>query len=106
MPQDDRAAAPAPVTPRTFRKRRRSMESVMSVMAHAAVAGHVVLDVATDAPAHAQRRDLIHLGHALDLSVTRLACLRAERLDVSHMREAHKAGQRVNADPLRRLVIA
>src|SRR2546426_7061207 len=103
MPQDDRAAAPAPVTPRTFRNRRRSMESVMLVMAYGAVASHVVLHVAAHAPPHAQRRDFIDLRHVLDLSMTRRARLRAERLDVSHMREADEPRQRMDPHPLGRL---
>src|SRR2546430_8327194 len=70
MPQADTAAAPAPVTPRTFRKRRRSTELLMSVVAHAAVAGHVVLDVAAHAPPHAQGRNLGYLRHLLDVPVT------------------------------------
>src|SRR6266478_4662244 len=103
MPHADTAAAPAPVTPRTFRKRLRSMESVISVVAHAAVAGHVVLDVTADAPSHAQRRHLRDLRHALDLAVARRTRRRAERFDVPHMREPHEAGECVHADPLGRL---
>src|SRR6267378_94255 len=106
MPQDDTAAAPAPVTPRTFRNRRRSMESVISVMTHAAVAGHVVLDVAADAPSHAQRRDLFDLRHALHLAVARHTCRRAERLDVTHVRKTHKPRQRMDPHPLRRFPLA
>src|SRR5467141_2173246 len=102
MPQDDSAAAPARVTPSTFRKRLRSMESVISVVAHAAVAGHVVLDVTADAPSHAQRRYLRDLRHALDLAVARHTRSRAERFDVPHMGEAHEPGERVHADPLGR----
>src|SRR6266508_779168 len=85
MPQDDKAAAPALVAPRTFRNRRRSRESVTLVVAHAAVAGYrrLLRHVAADAPAHAQRRDLRDLRHLLDLAVTREARLGAERFDVT-----------------------
>src|SRR4051812_8144637 len=103
MPQDDTAAAPAPVTPRTFRNRRRSMESVISVMTHAAIAGHVVLDMAAHAPAHAQSRDLLDLRHSLHITVARRARCGAERLDMTHVRKAHESRHRVDADPLRRL---
>src|SRR6266550_4463640 len=113
MPQAETAAAPAPVTPRTFRKRLRSMESVISVMTHAAVAGHGVLHVTADAPSHAERRHLLDLGHVCNVAVARRtggvsvgALPGGKSLDVTHMREAHEAGQRVDADPLRRFPLA
>src|SRR5947207_2142176 len=106
MPQADSVAAPAPVTPRTFRNRRRLIESgvVISVMAHATVASHVVLHVAADAPAHAQGRDLLDLRRLLHVAMTRRARLGAEGFDVTLVREVHEAGDRVNADPLRRFL--
>src|SRR5881394_470356 len=106
MPQDDTAAAPAPVTPRTFRKRLRSMESVISVVAHATVTGHVVLDVAADAPSHAQRRDLLDLRHLLYVAVARRTRRRAERFDMTHVRKAHEPRQRVNPNPFRGFPLA
>src|SRR5882762_4632492 len=106
MPHADTAAAPAPVTPRTFRKRLRSIESVISVVAHAAVPRNIVLDVAADAPAHAQRRDLRDLRHLLHVAVARHTRRRAKCLDVSHMWEADEAGQRMHANPFRRFSLA
>src|SRR5712672_4151028 len=102
MPQDESAAAPAPVTPRTVRNRLRSMESVISVMTHAAIAGDIVLDVTAHTPTHAQRRDLFHLGRFLHVAMAGDAGGGPERLDVSHVREAHEAGQRVDANPIGR----
>src|SRR5437773_8547655 len=106
MPQADTAAAPAPVTPRTFRKRRRSTELLMSVVAHAAVAGHVVLGVAAHAPPHAQGRNLGYLRHLLDVPVTCHARLCAERLDMPHVRETDEAGEGVDPNPFRRFSLA
>src|SRR6267154_1046606 len=102
MPQADTAAAPALVTPRTFKKRLRSSESVISVMAHAAVAGDVVLHVTTDAPPHAERRDLGNLRRMLHVAVAGDTRVGAEGLDVTHMGETHEPGQRVDAYPFRR----
>src|SRR5947207_5207137 len=106
MPHADSVAAPAPVTPRTFRKRRRSIESVISVMAHATVASHAVLHVTADAPAHAERRDLFDLRRLLHVAMAGGArrCGRAEGLDVALVREVHEAGDRVNANPLWRFL--
>src|SRR5882762_5823014 len=113
MPQAVTAAAPAPVTPRTFRKRLRSIESVISVMTHAAVARDFVFDVAPHAPPHAQGRDLLDLGRVFHVAVARRAGLvsldaqpRAQSLDVAHVRETHETGKRVDAHPLRRLPLA
>src|SRR4051812_24425156 len=108
MPHADSVAAPAPVTPRTFRNRRRSIGSgaVISVMAHAAVASHVVLNVTADAPAHAQRRDLLDLRRLLHVAMAGGARRwgRAEGLDVALVRKMHEAGYRVDANPLRRFL--
>src|SRR5437899_12625240 len=71
-------------------------------MAHATIARYVVFDVAAHAPTHPQRRDLRHLSHLLDVAVTSRACLRAERLDMPHVREAHEARQGVDPNPFRR----
>src|SRR5438552_18588139 len=68
-------------------------------MAHATIARYVVFDVAAHAPTHPQRRDLRHLSHLLDVAVTSRACLRAERLDMPHVREAHEARQGVVRNP-------
>src|SRR6185503_19579399 len=106
MPHADTAAAPALVTPSTFRNRRRSIESVMSVVAHAAIAAHLVLDVAAHAPAHFERRDLGNLRHGFDVAVARDAGIRAQPFDVTHVRELYEAGQRVDPNPLRRLPLA
>src|SRR5688572_21765010 len=109
MPQADAAAAPAPPTPNTFRKRRRFIPSLTRaplVVTYAAVPGHLVLHVTVDAPAHAQRRDLFDLSHALDLAVARGAGIGAEGLDVAHVGEAHEPGERMDAHPLRRLALA
>src|SRR5947207_15882806 len=106
MPQADTAAAPAPVTPRTFRKRRRSTELLMSVVAHAAVAGHVVLDVAAHAPTHAQRRNLGYLRHLLDVPVTCHARLGAQRLDMPHVRGSDESWECVDPNPLHRFSFA
>src|SRR5256885_6798764 len=108
MPHADSVAAPAPVTPSTFRNRRRSIESVISVMAHATVASHAVLHVTADAPAHAERRDLLDLRCRLHVAMASGArrCGCAEGLDVALVREVHEAGYRVTADPLRRFFFA
>src|SRR6266446_5361564 len=106
MPQADTAAAPAPVTPRTFRKRLRSIESVISVVAHAAIAGHVVLDVAAHAPSHPQRGHLFDLWHFRDVAVAGHTRRGAEGLDVPHVGKAHEPGQGVDAHPLRRFPLA
>src|SRR5213594_4293289 len=91
MPQAESAAAPAPVTPRTLRKRLRSILLGPSVMAvrlrlvvtHGTIAAHFVLHVTLHAPAHPQRGDLIDLRHALHVPVALGARLRAECLDVT-----------------------
>src|ERR1700752_2280857 len=113
IPQAETAAAPAPVTPRTFKNRLRSMGSVISVMAHAAFAADLVLDVAAHAPSHLQGRDLGNLRHGLHIAVARRtggvridAQPGAKSLDVAHVREAREPGQRVNPDPLGRLSLA
>src|SRR6266511_1300459 len=111
MPQAESVAAPAPVTPSTLRNRLRSIPSVIAlglplVVAHGAVATHFVPLVTPHAPSHAQRRDLIHRRHALDVAVAGTARLGAERLDVALVRDMHEAGQRVAADPLGRLPLA
>src|SRR5882762_1728636 len=107
MPQAEMAAAPAPVTPRTFRKRLRSIVfgpsviAVRLVVTHGTVAADFVLLVAGHAPPHSQRRDLVDLWHRLHIAMARAARLRAEGLDVALVRETHEARQRVNARPLR-----
>src|SRR5688572_28485315 len=103
MPHADTAAAPAPVTPSTFRNRRRLMGSVISVVTHATVAAHFVLDVTAHAPSHLQRGDLVDLRHGFHVAVTVLARVGAQGLDVTHVREADETGERVNANPLGRL---
>src|SRR3982750_4788052 len=107
IPHAESVAAPAPVTPRTFRNRRRSIESVISVMAHAAVASHVVLHVAADAHPHAERRDLLDLRRLLHVAMAGGARRRsgAECLDVALMGKVHEAGYRVHANPLRRFLL-
>src|SRR5437660_6864732 len=110
IPQDESAAAPAPVTPSTLRNRLRSIESVIDpslvlVVTHGTVARHFVFDVAAHAPPHAQRGHLIHLRHALHVAMARGARLRAERFDVTHVRETREPRQRMNAHPLRRLLV-
>src|ERR1043166_3157992 len=112
IPHADTAAAPAPAAPRTFRKRRRSSESegggvwVISIVAHAAVATHLVRDVTAYAPSHPQGGDLVDLRHFLDVAVARDAGLGTEPLDVSHVREVDEAGHRMNPEPLGRLSLA
>src|SRR6267142_6118062 len=106
MPHEDRAAVPAPVTPSTFRKRRRSRESVISIVTDATVAGHFALHVTAHAPSHPQRRDLLNLRHALHVAVTGRARLGAKRLDVAHVGEAYEAGKRMDANPLRGFPLA
>src|SRR5574341_1585365 len=103
MPHADTAATPAPVTPRTFTNRRRLMGSVMSVVAHGAIAAHFFFDVAADAPPHLQGRDLVDLRHGLHVAVAIRARSGPQRLDVAHVREPHEPRQRVDASPLRRL---
>src|SRR5258706_5154306 len=103
MPQADTAAAPAPVTPSTFRNRRRSRDSLISVVTHAAVARDVVLHVTADAPPHPERRDLGNLRRMLHVAVARDTRVGAHGLDVTHMGETHEPGQRVHANPFRRV---
>src|SRR6266536_3555343 len=102
MPQAETAAAPAPVTPSTFRKRLRSRDSVISVVTHAAIARDVVLHVTPDAPSHPEGRDLGNLRRMLHVAVAGDTRVGAEGLDVPHVREAHKPGQRMHANPFRR----
>src|SRR2546425_6121340 len=73
-------------------------------MAQGAIAAHAALHVTGDAPAHLQGRHLIDLGHALDLAVTGDARLRTHHLDVPHVGEAHEPRERVDPDPLGRLL--
>src|SRR3989475_722978 len=73
-------------------------------MAQGAIAAHAALHVTGDAPAHLQGRHLIDLGHALDLAVTGRARLRTQRLNVPHVGKAHEPGERVDPDPLGRLL--
>src|SRR5690349_17037651 len=98
MPQAETAAAPPPVTPRILRNRLRFIPSVMSSprpsleMARRAVARHLALDVASDAPAHLERRRLVETRLFGDLAVAIGARFgtRAERLDVPHVGEVHE----------------
>src|SRR2546430_9151009 len=114
MPQAETAAAPPPVTPKILRNRLRFIPSVMSSpppsleMARRAVARHLALDVAPDAPAHFQRRYLIDARLLGDLAMAIGARFgaRAERLDVTHMREVYEVGDCVDADPLGRRLVA
>src|SRR5258705_6002927 len=114
MPQADRVAAPAPVTPRTFRNRLRFMPSGPSVISmrlrlvvtHGTVADHLLLHVTRHAPSHSQRRHLVDLGHALHVPVARRTRLGAEGFDVALVGEANESGKRVNPGPLRRLLFA
>src|SRR5260370_12312227 len=110
IPHEESAAAPALVTPSTLRNRLRSIASVIDpslvlVVAYGAVARHFALDVAAHAPPHAQCGHLVHLRHALHVAVARDARLRPERFDVTHVREARETRQRVDAHPLRRLLL-
>src|SRR6266542_3578558 len=91
MPHDVRAAA---VTQSTFRKRRRSRESVISVVTDATVAGHFALHVTAHAPSHAQRRDLLDLRHALHVAVTGRARLRVTPHARLQRRDARLTGDR------------
>src|SRR5436305_12698038 len=94
MSHADAAAAAPPVAPRTVRNRLRSIRRA-SVVTHGAVARDVALHVAVDAPAHLERGDLVHLRHAIHVTVTSAAALGAQHLDVPHVREAHESGERV-----------
>src|SRR5207302_586335 len=60
--------------------------------------------MAVDAPAHLERGDLMHLGHRAHVPVARGAALSAENFDMAHMGEPHEAGERMDPDPLRRLL--
>src|SRR5207247_5467355 len=73
--------------------------------AQRAIAAHLPLHVAVDAPAHLERGDLMHLRHRAHVPVARGAALGAENVDVAHMGEPHEAGERVDADPLRRFLV-
>src|SRR6266705_999538 len=73
-----------------------------SVVAHGAVAAHVALHVTVDAPAHLERGDLVDLRHAAHVPVAVHAALGAQDLDVSLVRKAHEARERVHPDPLGR----
>src|SRR5207237_8133323 len=91
IPHDERAAAPAPVTPRTLRNRLRSIESVIDssrvlVVTHAAVSRHFVFDVAAHAPPHAQRCHLVHLRHLLHIALARGTPMLSDFLDLAHLR--------------------
>src|SRR5437660_2529997 len=109
MPQAPSAAAPPPVTPKTFRNRRRFMPSVIdrarSIVTEGTVATHLVLHVTPDAPPHAQRRHLKDLRHRLHRPVTGDARRGAEGLDVSVMREVYEVGVGVDANPFRRVPV-
>src|SRR5262245_40016773 len=106
MPQAETAAAPAPVTPSTFRNRRRLMASLISVVTYAAIARHFAFDVTADAPPHAERGYLIDLRHSPHVAVTVQTRLGAERFDVPHVRKTNESREGVNARPLRRFALA
>src|SRR5437773_900546 len=97
----DAAAAAPPVAPRTVRNRRRSI-SRASVVTQRAVARNVALHVTVDAPAHRERRDLVHLRHLAHVAVTGDAAVRAQDFDMPLMREPDEPGKRMHADPLGR----
>src|SRR5713101_3408411 len=99
--QPDSATAPPPVTPRTLRKRRRSMPSIMLdlVVTRGAILGHLVLLVTIETPTHLERRILIDAWHFLNRPVTGLAG-DASGLHVPHVREMHKRWQLVDLHPL------
>src|SRR5260370_32585588 len=110
IPHEESAAAPALVTPSTLRNRLRSIESVIDpslvlVVAYGAVARHFVFDVAAHTPTHLQRGHLVYLRHVLHVAVACSARLRTERFDVAHVWEARETRQRVDAHPLRRLLL-
>src|ERR1700686_4474013 len=111
-PQAPSAAAPPPVTPSTVKNRLRFIPSPMGppgaglVVAYSAIAGHLVLEVAIDAPPHRERRHLVNLRHFGHVAVARTAGVGAECFDVSHVREVCESGEGVNPDPLRRLLVS
>src|SRR5262245_58490520 len=102
------AAAPATPMPSSFRKSRRSKttcsdtRSPLMVTDHAVHAGREVrivevLAVTGDAPAHAQRRILVHDRHGLHRAVAVLAA--DPGLHVALVVELHVRRQRVHLDP-------
>src|SRR3989442_1176795 len=104
MSHADTAAAAPPVVPKTVRNRLRSICRA-SVVTHGAVARDVALHVAVDAPAHLERRDLVHLRHGAHVAVARATALGAQDLDMALVREAHEARERVHARPHGRLLV-
>src|SRR5690348_12398763 len=97
----DAAAAALPVAPSTVRNRRRSIGRT-SVVTQRAVARNVALHVTVDAPAHRERRGLVHLRHLAHVAVTVDAAVRAQDFDMPLMREPDEPGKRMHADPLGR----
>src|SRR6266571_3694435 len=101
MSHADAAAAAPPVAPRTVRNRLRSICRA-SVVTHGAVTRDAALHVAVDAPAHRERGDLVYLRHGTHVAVAVDAALGAQDLDVTLVREAHEARERVHTSPLGR----
>src|SRR5439155_1278309 len=79
-----------------------SVSAAVLEVARRAVLRHLALDVAADAPAHLERRDLVdpRLFGDFAVAVGAGGGVRAEHFDVAHVRKVHEVGDGIDADPL------